>query len=77
MRYKVLLFLSGILVGLGVFESLGGYFAIANHATKTGMPAYFGLINGWFFYLLALLVLGVRYAWMKKAEKNKVLSKKP
>ena len=43
MRYKVLLFLSGILMGLGVFESLGGYFAIANHVAKTSMPAYYGL----------------------------------
>ena len=46
MRYKVLFFLSGLLLGLGVFESMGGYFSIVNQEISTKMPAYYGLING-------------------------------
>lgn len=66
MRYKVLFFVSGLLLGLGVFESMGGYFSIVNQEASTGMPAYYGLINGWLFYLLALFTFLVRYMLIKR-----------
>ena len=69
MRYKVLFFAACLLLGLGAFESMGGYFSIANQKSAVSMPAYYGLVNGWLFYLLALLMFVVRYMMMKKNKK--------
>lgn len=67
MKDKLGLFVCGILVGLGLFESLGGYLGIANDASMKSSP-WLGVFNGTLFYIAAIIVFIIDYIRKKKQQ---------